>query len=77
MSVETIKAEIAKLDRLQKVDVMHFLIDNVGTEEQSLELTDELKAELDKREAAIKNGTSKLYSWKDIKSTIEQVKSQI
>jgi putative addiction module component (TIGR02574 family) len=75
MSVEAIKAEITKLSHHQKVEMMHFLVDEVAGGEEEFELTEEMKAELDRREAAIKNGTARLFTWEEVKSSIQQRKS--
>ncbi len=74
MSVDTIKLEITKLNRRQKVEIMHFLIENVAeAEADDFELTEELKAELDRREAAVKNGTAKMFIWEEVKSHLKSL----
>ena len=75
MSVDTIKIELSKLSRHQKVEIMHFLIENVAIEEDDFELTEEVKAELNRREEAVKNGTAKLFTWEEVKSNLKQPKA--
>lgn len=75
MSVEVIKMEISKLSRSQKVEVMHYLIDEFDEGKEEFILTEELKKELDRREANLKNGQSKLLTWEAVKANVEQRKN--
>ena len=56
MSIQTLKAEISKLDKVEQADLMHYLVSLLTDE--SVELSPEVRAELDRREAALEAGTS-------------------
>lgn len=60
MSLEVLKAEGLKLERAERTELVHFLIDTLlenEAPEDDFELSEELKALLDERLAAFENGT--------------------
>lgn len=56
MSVQSIKEEIKSWDKSQQAELMHFLVELLTNDQ--FQLSDNWKKELDKRTAALKNGTS-------------------
>lgn len=66
---------IFKLSRVEQITLVQLILDNVAVSEQedtNSWLTIEVKEELDKRSAAIKNGTAKLHSWEAVQNSINE-----
>lgn len=57
MSIQTIKKEVSKLNKKEQEELMQFMFDLLGNDK--FYLSNELKKEIDKREEAMENGTSK------------------
>lgn len=65
MSLEVLKNEGLKLERLQRTQLVHFLIDSlVETEEDEIEFSAEQQSEIDHRLEAFENGTMELTNGK-------------
>ena len=56
MSLQAIKKEISKLDKVEQVDLMHYLMSLLT--DGTVELSPDVRAELDRREAALEAGMS-------------------
>ncbi len=56
MGIQEIKKEIRKLNKIEQVELMHFMIELLASDD--FELTDGWKAELDRREEALDKGAS-------------------
>jgi putative addiction module component (TIGR02574 family) len=56
MSIQEIKKEVRKLNKAEQAELMHFMIELLASGD--FELTEEWKAELDRREEALDKGTS-------------------
>ncbi len=56
MSIQTLKEEVQKLDKTEQAELMHFMVELLATEET--EISKEWEEEIEKREEALKNGTS-------------------
>lgn len=57
MSIQAIKEEVQKLNKAEQADLMHFMVELLTSDQ--FELSEEWKAELDRREAALQSGESK------------------
>ncbi len=56
MSIQEIKKEVRKLNKTQQAELMHFMIELLASDD--FELSEEWKAELDRREEALDKGAS-------------------
>ncbi len=56
MSIEVLKEVLQKLNKQEQAELMHFMVELLATD--TTDLSDAWKKELDKREAALNNGTS-------------------
>ena len=56
MSIQVIKEEVSKLSKAEQAELMHFMIELLAADK--FELSDEWKAELDRRDDALENSTS-------------------
>lgn len=57
MSIQTIKKEVSKLNKKEQEELMQYMFDLLGND--NFYLSNDLKKEIDKRERALENGTSK------------------
>jgi putative addiction module component (TIGR02574 family) len=73
MSTIIIEA-VSKLTRLEKIELARYLFDEITKEEldDEFELSDEQKAELDRRWAEIENGTAELYTGEQISKELKE-----
>lgn len=71
---ENILQEISKLTRLEKIELIRFLLDEISKEESdnAFELSDDQKAELDRSWAEIENGTAELYTGEQISKELKE-----
>lgn len=60
MTIESLKLESLKLDKGARKELAYFLLDSIFEEEEGLGLTPEQRAELDRRMAALEDGTATL-----------------
>lgn len=56
MSIQEIKKEVRKLNKAEQAELTHFMIELLASDD--FELSEEWKAELDRREEAMDKGTS-------------------
>ncbi len=56
MTIQNIKKEIQNWDKTQQADLMHFLVELLANDK--FQLSEKWEKELNKREEALKNGTS-------------------
>ena len=65
----TIIDEVSKLTKLEKIELARYLFDEITKEEldDEFELSDEQKAEIDRRWAEIENGTAELFTSEQIR----------
>jgi hypothetical protein len=56
MSIQAIKDEVIVLSKAEQAELMHFMIELLASD--SAQLSDEWQEELERREAALENGTS-------------------
>ncbi len=56
MTVQLLKKEVRKLSKAEQAELMHFMVELLATDD--FELSEEWIAELDRREKALKDGTS-------------------
>ncbi|MEN0004035.1 MAG: addiction module protein [Bacteroidota bacterium] len=56
MTMQSLKTEVSKLTKLEQTELIHYLVELVASE--SMDLSDELKEELDKRAQALADQTS-------------------
>lgn len=56
MSIQEIKKEVRKLHKAEQAELMHFMIELLASDD--FELSEDWKAELDRREEALDKGTS-------------------
>lgn len=66
--------EISKLTRLEKIELIRFLLNEISKEESddAFELSDDQKAELERRWAEIENGTAELYTGEKISKELKE-----
>lgn len=64
MTIQVLKEELLKLSKAQQIEVMHFMVEVIASDD--FELSEEWKAELDKREEALEKGNSVGRSAKDV-----------
>jgi putative addiction module component (TIGR02574 family) len=66
---------IFKLSKVEQITLVQLILDNVavdGEENPNPWLTNEVKEELDRRSAAIKEGTATLHSWETVQNSINE-----
>jgi len=66
---------IFKLSKIEQITLVQLILDNVamGEKENTTPwLTPEVKEELNRRSAAIKNGTAQLHTWETIQQSINE-----
>jgi putative addiction module component (TIGR02574 family) len=68
MGLESIKQEVNKLSPQDLFYLMRHILDRV--EEVKNPISEPWQEEIDRRDAAYKAGTEKLYSWKDVKKQL-------
>jgi putative addiction module component (TIGR02574 family) len=70
----TIIEEVAKLSKLEKIELAHYLLDEVAKDELEgdFELSSEQKTALDTRWAQIENGTAELISGEEISKELKE-----
>lgn len=66
--------EISKLTRLEKLELARYLLDELikDEREEEFELSDEQKAELDRRWAEIEDGTAELFTGEQISKELKE-----
>jgi len=64
MSIQEIKKEVRKLKKAEQAELMHFMVELLASDD--FELSEEWKAELDRREKALDKGTSVGRRVKDV-----------
>ena len=66
--------EISKLTRLEKLELARYLLDELikAGREEEFELSDEQKAELDRRWAEVENGTAELFTGEQISKELKE-----
>jgi putative addiction module component (TIGR02574 family) len=64
MSVQAIKEELRKLSRAEQAELMHFMVELLASDD--FVLSEEWRAELDRREEALDNGASVGKPAKDV-----------
>ncbi len=64
MSIQEIKKEVRKLKKAEQAELMHFMVELLASDD--FELSEEWKAELDRREEALDKGTSVGRRAKDV-----------
>ena len=66
--------EISKLTRLEKLELARYLLDELikDEREEEVELSEEQKAELDKRWAEIEDGTAELFTGEQISKELKE-----
>ena len=66
--------EISKLTRLEKLELARYLLDELikDEREEEFELSDEQKAELDRRWAEIEDGTAELFTGEQISEELKE-----
>lgn len=70
----TIIEEVAKLTKLEKIELARYLLDEVAKDEleDDFELSVEQKAELDRRWEEIENGTAELVTGEEISKELKE-----
>jgi len=70
----SILEEVSKLTKLEKIELARFLFDEITKEEldDEFELSDEQKAELDRRWAEIEDGTAELFTGEQISKELKE-----
>jgi len=66
--------EVSKLTKLEKIELARYLFDEITKEEldDDFELSDEQKAELDRRWEEIENGTAELFTGEQISKELKE-----
>ena len=66
--------EISKLTKLEKLELARYLLDELikDEREEEFELSDEQKAELDRRWAEIEDGTAELFTGEQISEELKE-----
>jgi putative addiction module component (TIGR02574 family) len=66
--------EVAKLTRLEKIELARFLFEEIANEEaeDDFELSDEQKADLDQAWAEIESGTAELFTGEEISKELKE-----
>ncbi len=66
--------EVSKLTKLEKIELARYLFDEITKEEldDEFELSDEQKAELDRRWAEIEDGTAELFTGEQISKELKE-----
>lgn len=72
--ITSIIEEVAKLTRLEKIELARFLFEEIANEEaeDDFELSDEQKADLDRISAEIENGTAELFTGEEISKELKE-----
>jgi putative addiction module component (TIGR02574 family) len=70
----TILEEISKLTKLEKIELIRFLLDEITKEDldDAFELSEDQKTELDRSWAEIENGTAELYTGEQITKELKE-----
>lgn len=70
----TIIDEVSKLTKLEKIELARYLFDEITKEEldDEFELSNEQKAELDRRWSEIENGTAELFTGEQISKELKE-----
>lgn len=74
MSVDAILKEVEALSAAEQVELFRRLQESVSRLDGWLELSDEMKAELDRREAAYEADPSKVYTWEQVVEYVKRKK---
>lgn len=72
MTIETLKSEVAKLSRLEKLKFMCFLAELLSEEERENLLSEEEKEILLRRQDEIKSGKVKTIPASEVKTKLEK-----
>jgi putative addiction module component (TIGR02574 family) len=70
MSIEVLKAETAKLTKLQKLEFMQFLAELLSDEERAIALTEEQKKSLLRRQEEVAAGKVKTVPAEKVKDKL-------
>lgn len=70
----TVIEEVAKMTKLEKIELARYLFDEIAKEEQEgdFELSPEQKADLDQAMVEIENGTADLYTGEEFSKEIKE-----
>lgn len=70
----SILEEVSKLTKLEKIELARYLFDEITKEEldDEFELSDEQKAELDRRWVEIEDGTAELFTGEQISKELKE-----
>jgi len=74
MSVDAILKEVEALSAEEQAELMHRLQELLSRTDGWLELSDEMKAELDRREAAYQADPSNVYTWEQVVEYVKRKK---
>lgn len=67
--------EILSLSKHDRLLIVQHILDSIRMEEEpSSELSDEWKAELDRRSQLLAEGKTKLFSWEEVKAAVTKGK---
>lgn len=72
MSAATLKEEVRKLSAEERILFVQYILDTLREDAAEPELSEEWKAELDRRTAAYLNGTAKTYTWEEVRNKVLQ-----
>ena len=74
MTIESLKLEALKLERLQRIDFITFLLESLAKEEreqdETLALSEAQQKEIERRILAVKTGAAKTVSHKEVEANI-------
>lgn len=74
MSVDAILKEVEALSAEERAQLMRRLLEEYSHHDGWLELSDEMKAELERREAAYEADPSKVYTWEQVVEYVKRKK---
>jgi Putative addiction module component len=74
MTIDALKMEALKLEMLQRIDFISFLVESISKEERDREenftLSENLQKEIEKRQNSVKNGTVQTVSFTEVEAKI-------
>jgi putative addiction module component (TIGR02574 family) len=72
MSVDAILKEVEGLSAGERAELIGQLLDRYGDPAPAVEISDELKAELERRDAAYEADPTNVYTWEQVVEYVRQ-----
>lgn len=72
MSAAALKEEVRKLSATERILFVQYILDTLREDAGEPELSEEWKAELDRRTASYLDGMAKTYTWEEVRTKVLQ-----